>query len=194
MRQLVRQRQGLVEADQGLRRVPQQPEGHRGIDSAGDTQIMDHGEYQRTVLVWPGAGDACFQVPTGGRQGTKPQPRTPQGIVGEDREGGVLGRVAPGPTTSPRAHGRSATAAGQYKTATDRTGPGPARASRPSADTTRGPGCRCARPQARRALLVISSAAPRARCSVKACWVRSGVSGRWGTRASACCSVVAASR
>ena len=31
MRQLVRQRQGLVEADQGLRRVPQQPEDHRGI-------------------------------------------------------------------------------------------------------------------------------------------------------------------
>ena len=46
MRQPVRQRQGLVEADQGLRRVPEQPEGPCGIDAAGNTRIFAHAEHR----------------------------------------------------------------------------------------------------------------------------------------------------
>ena len=68
MRQLVRQRQGLVEAGQGLLRVPQQPEGPCGIGSAGHTRILAHAEHQRTVLVWRVAGDAFLQVLAGSRQ------------------------------------------------------------------------------------------------------------------------------
>jgi hypothetical protein len=51
MRECVRQREGLVEAGQGLRRVSQQPEGLRSMDSAGNTRIMTHAEQRRTALV-----------------------------------------------------------------------------------------------------------------------------------------------
>ena len=93
MRQLVRQRQGLVEAGQGLLRVPQQPEGPRGIGSAGNTRIVAHAEHRRTALVWRVAGDAFLQVLAGSRQRAKAEPRHPKGIVGDDRERGVVGTL-----------------------------------------------------------------------------------------------------
>ena len=93
MRQLVRQRQGLVDAGQGLLRVPQQPEGQRGIDSAGHTRILAHAEHRRTALVWRVACDAFLQVLAGSRQRAKPEPRHPEGIVGDDRERGVVGTL-----------------------------------------------------------------------------------------------------
>src|SRR6266446_3966963 len=148
MRQLLRQRQGLVEAGQGLRRVPQQPERYRGIGLAGDTQIEARAEYQGTALVWRVAGDACLQVQAGSRQRAKEEPCCPQGIVGDDRERGVIGRLR---------------------------------------QTQQGvPELACP--------VVICRAAPRAMYRGTACWVRSEASGRWGTRASARRSVVAASR
>ena len=137
MRQRVRQRQGLVEAGQGLLRVPQQPEGHRGIGAAAHPRILANAEHRRTALVWRVAGDACLQVLAGRRQRAQAEPRHPEGIVGDDRERGVVGTVAPGAATFPRARAPCATATVPYKTATAQTGPGPALASRPPADTTR---------------------------------------------------------
>ena len=93
MRQRVRQRQGLVEAGQGLLRVPQQPEGPSGIDSAGNTRILAHAEHRRTALVWRVACDAFLQVLAGSRQRAKAEPRRPKGIVGDDRERGVVGTL-----------------------------------------------------------------------------------------------------
>ncbi len=164
MRQLVCQRQGIVEAGQGLLRVPQQPEGHSGIDSAGNTRIGAHAEHRGTALVWRVACDAFLQVHAGSRQRAKPEPRHPKGIVGDDRERGVVRHVAPGAARFPRAHVPCVTVAVQYKTATDQTGPGQALASRPPADTTRMPGCRRAPPRALSALW--PSAVPRrGRCA-----------------------------
>ena len=93
MRQLVCQRQGLVEAGQGLLRVPQQPEGHRGTGSAGNTRIVAHAEHRRTALVWRVACDAFLQVLAGSRQRAKQEPRCPEGIVGDDSERGVVGTL-----------------------------------------------------------------------------------------------------
>ncbi len=67
MRQLVRQRQGLVEAGQGLRRVPQHPEGQRGMAAAGNTPILAHAEHRHTALVWRVVCDAFLQVLAGSR-------------------------------------------------------------------------------------------------------------------------------
>src|SRR5215831_14388847 len=52
MRQLVRQRQGLVEAGQGLIRVSQEPEGPSAKGSAGNTRIVAHAKQRSTALVW----------------------------------------------------------------------------------------------------------------------------------------------
>ena len=82
MRQLVRQRQGLVDVGQGLLRVPQQPEGHRGIDSAGNTRILAHAEHRRTALVWRVACDAFLQVLAGSRQRAKRATTSTQGHSG----------------------------------------------------------------------------------------------------------------
>jgi hypothetical protein len=60
MRQLVRQRQSVVNADQGLIRVPQQPEGYRGKGSAGNTRIVAKTERRRTTLVWRVVCNACL--------------------------------------------------------------------------------------------------------------------------------------
>jgi hypothetical protein len=46
-----------------------------------------------TALVWRVAGDAFLQVQAGLRQRAQPQPRRPEGIVGEDREHGVVGTL-----------------------------------------------------------------------------------------------------
>ena len=93
MRQRVRQRQGLVEAGQGLLRVPQQPEGPSGIGSAGNTRIVANAGRRSTALVWRVAGDACLQVLAGSRQRAKAEPRHPEGIVGDDSERGVVGTL-----------------------------------------------------------------------------------------------------
>ena len=93
MRQLVRQRQGIVEVGQGLLRVPQQPEGRSGIEPAANTRILAHAEHRRTALVWRVACDAFLQVQAGSRQRAKPQPRYPKGIVGDDRKRGVVGTL-----------------------------------------------------------------------------------------------------
>ena len=93
MRQLVRQRQGLVDAGQGLLRVPQEPEDPRGISPAANARILAHTEHRRTALVWRVACDAFFQVLAGSRQRAKLEPRPPEGIVGDDRERGVVGAL-----------------------------------------------------------------------------------------------------
>jgi hypothetical protein len=84
------QRQGRVEAGQGLRRIPQQPEGHSVKASAANTRIDAHAEHQRTALIGRVAGDAFLQVRAGSRQRAKPQPRRPKSIVGEDGERRVM--------------------------------------------------------------------------------------------------------
>ena len=67
MRQRVRQRQGLVEAGQGLRRVAQQPEGLSGNGSTGNTWVLANAEHQRTALLWRIKGDTFLQVLAGSR-------------------------------------------------------------------------------------------------------------------------------
>ena len=81
MRQLVRQGQGLVDAGQGLLRIPQYPEGPCGIGAAAHTRIEAHAEHQRTALVWRVVGDACLQVLAGCRQRTQGEPGQPEGMV-----------------------------------------------------------------------------------------------------------------
>ena len=83
MRQLVRQRQGLLEASQGLLRVPEQPEGPCGIGSAGHTQILTYAEHQRTALVWRVACDAFLIVLAGSRERAKPATTSPRGHGGQ---------------------------------------------------------------------------------------------------------------
>ena len=166
--------EGLLEADQGLLRYPSNQRVCAAF-AAGHPQLVDHpapGARCGSGVARAMPASSCRRAAGKARAATTYSPwhsgRGPQGRGHR--------RVAPGPTTSPRARGQSVTAAGQYKTATDRTGPGPARASRPSADTTRGPGCRCARPRARRALW--SSAVPhRGRGAVSR---RAGSRGRLG--------------
>jgi len=82
-----------VEAGQGLLRVPQEPEGHRGNDAAGQTWILANAEYHQTALVWRVAGAAVLQVLAGGRQRAKPEQCIPKGIVGGDSERGVVGAL-----------------------------------------------------------------------------------------------------
>src|SRR5262245_40682955 len=93
MRQLVRQRQGLVEAGQGLLWIPQQPEGPSGKESAGNTRIVAHAKHWRTAQVWRVACAGFLQMRVGNRQRTKAPPRHPKGIVGEDRERAVFGAL-----------------------------------------------------------------------------------------------------
>src|SRR5438874_1379348 len=83
MRQLVRQRQGVVDARHGLVRIPQQPEGPSGIDSAGNTRIVAHTEHWSTVLVWRVACNSFLQVLAGRRQGAKGEPCPPKSKVGD---------------------------------------------------------------------------------------------------------------
>ena len=61
--QRVRQRQGVVSACQGLRWVPQYPEGQRGSDSAANTHIVAfYANHQHPALGWCVEGNACLQV------------------------------------------------------------------------------------------------------------------------------------
>src|SRR4030095_14427326 len=86
MRQRVCQRQGLVDVCQGLIRIPQQPEGQSGIDSADNPRILAHAERRSMALVWRVACDGFFQVLASNWQRAKVEPRRPEGIVGDDRE------------------------------------------------------------------------------------------------------------
>jgi hypothetical protein len=52
-----------------------------------------HAEHRRTALVWCVEGDGFLQVLTGSRQRAKVEPRKPEGIVGDDRERGVVGTL-----------------------------------------------------------------------------------------------------
>ena len=61
------------------------------MNSAANTRIDTHAEHRRAVLVWRVAGDGFLQVLAGRRQRTKAEPRHPKGIVGDDRERGVMG-------------------------------------------------------------------------------------------------------
>ena len=63
------------------------------MDSAANTQIGTHAEHQCTVLPWRVACDGFLQVLAGSRQRTKEEPRSPKGIVGDDRERGVFGML-----------------------------------------------------------------------------------------------------
>ena len=63
------------------------------MDLAANTRILAHTERRITVLIGRVAGDAFLQVLAGSRQYTKPEPRTSEGIVGDDRERGVVGLV-----------------------------------------------------------------------------------------------------
>jgi hypothetical protein len=101
MRQLVRQRQGLVEVRQGLRWVPQHPESQRGIGSAGNPRIVAHAEHWRTALVGRVAGEACLQVLAGLGQRAQAEPRPPKGIVGDDRERRVVRLLRQAPQRVP---------------------------------------------------------------------------------------------
>ena len=165
MRQLVRQRQSLVEAGQGLLRVSQQREGHRGIDAAGNPRILAHAERRSTALVWRVAGDAVLQV-------LARQQATHLGRTRSTRRAwwamtaraGSWARCARRSNVSPSLARRVQLWPYRHKTATAHTGPGQALASRPPADTTRGPGCRPAPPQALHTLW--PSAVPhRGRCA-----------------------------
>jgi hypothetical protein len=93
MRQLVCQRQGIVDVCQGLLRVPQQPESPSGIGSAGNTRIVAYAEQRRTAQVWRVACDAFLQVLEGSRQRAKAAPRPPEGMVGDDSKRGVVGTL-----------------------------------------------------------------------------------------------------
>ena len=61
------------------------------MDSAAHTRVLAHGEHQRPALVWRVVCNAFLQVLAGRRQRAKAEPRHPEGIVGEDRERGVVG-------------------------------------------------------------------------------------------------------
>src|SRR5262249_29661342 len=88
--QSVRQRQGVVSACQGLRWVPQYPEGQRGKDSGANTRIDAHAEHQSTVLVWRVACDDFLQVQAGSRQCATVELCLPKSIVGEDSKRGIV--------------------------------------------------------------------------------------------------------
>src|SRR5215831_3996386 len=60
------------------------------MGSTANTQILAHAERRSTALVWRVAGDAFLQVQAGSREGTQAAPRPPEGIVSDDREGGVV--------------------------------------------------------------------------------------------------------
>src|SRR5216683_1758834 len=91
-----------MDADQGLRRVPQQPEGHRGIGSADNTRILAHAKCQCRALVWCVMCTAFLQVQACSRQGAKPIPRCPKSSVGNDRERGVVGMLCQAQQGSPK--------------------------------------------------------------------------------------------
>src|SRR5712691_12150107 len=82
-----------MKADQGLLRVPQQPEGPSDIGSAGNTRILANAEHQGTALVWRIACASFLQVLAGSRQRAEAEPRPPEGIVGDDSERRVVGAL-----------------------------------------------------------------------------------------------------
>ena len=147
-RQRLRQPQGLVEVGQGLVRKLQATRGLSGKGSG--RKHLDRGCAKSC-----GAGLAVsvhgFLQVLAGRQADPPGSTTSsQGIVGEDSKRGARVRCARR-SRCPQLACRVELSP-YHKTATAQTGPGPALASRPPADTTCRPGYRRAPPRAPRAL------------------------------------------
>ena len=92
MRQLMCQRQGRVDACQGLRRVPQQPEGPSDMTVAANNP-RSWAERRSMALVWRVACDAFLQVLASSLERAKVEPCLPEGIVGEVIEIGVVGAL-----------------------------------------------------------------------------------------------------
>ena len=63
------------------------------MDSAGNTRILAYAERRSTALIGRVACDAFLQVPAGSRHRAKVEPRSPQGLMCEDSERGVVGLV-----------------------------------------------------------------------------------------------------
>jgi hypothetical protein len=63
------------------------------MDSASNARILTHAEHQRRALAWRVACNAFLQVLAGSRQCAEAEPRTSEGIVGDDREGEVVSLV-----------------------------------------------------------------------------------------------------
>src|SRR5262245_48456103 len=100
-----------------------------------------------------GAGRACRMrcLPPGadGPRTTRPAATTStQGKNGRGPRAQRRGPAAPGAAACLQAHTRWSIGPVHYKTGAAQRGPGPARASRPPADTTRVPACRRAPPRA----------------------------------------------
>jgi hypothetical protein len=51
---------------------------------------LAHAEHWRAALVWHVAGDTVLQVLAGYWQHAKAEPRPPEGIVGDNREHGIV--------------------------------------------------------------------------------------------------------
>ena len=65
----------------------------RGIGAAGHPRILAHAEQRRTALGGRVAGDAFLEVLAGRRKRAQAEPCRPEGIVGNDRERGVIGTL-----------------------------------------------------------------------------------------------------
>src|SRR5262249_28163805 len=95
------QRQGLVEAGQGLCRVPQHPEGQRSKGSADNIRIEAHVEHWRKVLVWRVACNGFLQMLASSRKRPEVELRPPGGRVGNDRECRGVGMLRQAQQLSP---------------------------------------------------------------------------------------------
>src|SRR5262249_13656201 len=91
MRERMCKRQGIVNAGQGLLRVPQQPEGHSAIGSAGHTRILAYAERRPIVLVWRGACNGFLQMLAGRWQYPMEEPRNSKSIVRDASAHWVVG-------------------------------------------------------------------------------------------------------
>ena len=113
---------------------------------------MAHAEHRRTALVGRVAGNAVLQVLAGRRQRAKPNHVDPKGIVGDDRERGVVATLRQAQQGVPELARRVQLCPCQIKPPQPKQDRDQLLASRPPADTARVPGCRRAPPRALPAL------------------------------------------
>ena len=59
----------------------------------GNTQILAYTEHRRTALLWRVVCNAFLYMLASSRDRTKPERRRAKGIVGNDRERGVIGAL-----------------------------------------------------------------------------------------------------